>query len=221
MEDMQSTISARTQMTYQQVRAGSVLPGEVLEVIEHLPREAFVPAAWRQAAYADLAIPLGHGQHMLTPTVVGRILQAITLRRTDTVLEIGTGSGYLSACLARLAAQVQSLEIDPQLAAQARENLQAVGIGNVHVDAADAFQWQPAMPSYDVVVITGSLPVYDARFEALLRPTGRLFVAVGTAPVMEAQLVRRLAGGGRDLHSLFETELDPLQNAAAVAQFKF
>jgi protein-L-isoaspartate(D-aspartate) O-methyltransferase len=218
---MQNAATARMQMTYQQVRAGSVLPSEVLEVIGQLPREAFVPTAWRDAAYSDVAIPLGHGQHMLTPTVIGRLLQAITVRPTDTVLEIGTGSGYLTACLARLAAQVQSLEIQSEFAAKARQALQSVGIGNVHVDVADAFNWQPVMPSYDIVVITGSLPLYDARFETLLKPLGRLFVTVGAAPVMEAQLVRNLPGGGRDLHSLFETELDPLQNAAHAAAFKF
>ncbi len=108
-------------MTYQQVRAWSVLPPETLAVFEQLPREIFVPVASLGAAYADLAIPLGHGQHMLTPTVVGRLLQAVTVGRGDHVLEIGTGSGYLTACLALLGAQVQSLEIQPELAHQARK----------------------------------------------------------------------------------------------------
>jgi protein-L-isoaspartate(D-aspartate) O-methyltransferase len=207
-------------MTYQQVRASSVLPPETLAVFEQLPREIFVPQAAQGAAYGDLAIPLGHGQHMLPPTVVGRILQAVTVRRQDQVLEIGSGSGYLTACLALLATQVRSLEIRPELAHHARQNLKAAGIGNATVEEADAYAWQPAAPGYDVVVITGSLPVYDARFESLLNPGGRLFVVSGQAPVMEARLIRLLSSG-RDVHSLFETVIDPLTHAAAPSHFVF
>jgi protein-L-isoaspartate(D-aspartate) O-methyltransferase len=208
-------------MTYQQVRAWSVLPQETLAVFEQLPREIFVPAASAGAAYGDFAIPLGHGQHMLTPTVAGRILQAVTVRRSDQVLEIGTGSGYLTACLAMLGAQVTSLEIQPELAHQARLNLKAAGIGNAQVEEADAFHWQPAAPGYDVVVLTGSLPVYDPRFESLLKPGGRLFAVAGQAPVMEAQLVRLNSSKVRDLHSLFETVIDPLTHAATPSHFVF
>jgi protein-L-isoaspartate(D-aspartate) O-methyltransferase len=217
---MQTGTSPRSQMTYQQVRASAVLPPETLAVFEQLPREIFVPEASQGAAYGDLAIPLGHGQHMLPPTVVGRILQAVTVHRADQVLEIGTGSGYLTACLALLGAQVRSLEIRPELAFQARQNLKAAGIGNAIVEEADAFEWQPAAPGYDVVVITGSLPVYDPRFESMLNPGGRLFVVSGQAPVMEAQLVR-LLNSGRDVHSLFETVIDPLTHAAAPSHFVF
>ncbi len=218
---MQTSTPSRTQMTYQQVRAWSVLPPETLAVFEQLPREIFVPVASLGAAYADLAIPLGHGQHMLTPTVVGRLLQAVTVGRGDHVLEIGTGSGYLTACLALLGAQVQSLEIQPELAHQARENLKAAGIGNAQVEDADVFSWQPAAPGYDVVILTGSLPVYDARFESLLKPGGRLFVVAGLAPVMEAQLVRLNSAKVRDVHSLFETVIDPLTHATMPSQFVF
>jgi protein-L-isoaspartate(D-aspartate) O-methyltransferase len=218
---MPPNAAARTQMTYQQVRAWSVLPPEVLAVFEQLPREGFVPAAWRGAAYGDLAIPLGEGQHMLTPTVVGRVLQAVTVRRTDRVLEIGTGSGYLTACLALLGKQVTSLEIRPEFAHRARQNLRAAGVGNAQVEEADAFSWQPSAPGFDVVVITGSMPVYDARFEALLAPGGRLFAVSGTAPVMEARLIRLTGGKGRDVHSLFETVIDPLSHAATTSSFEF
>jgi protein-L-isoaspartate(D-aspartate) O-methyltransferase len=218
---MQTSSFARSQMTFQQVRAWSVLPQETLAVFEQLPREIFVPAAHAGSAYGDLAIPLGYGQHMLTPTLVGRILQAVTVRRSDQVLEIGTGSGYLTACLALLGAQVQSLEIQPELAHQARQNLKAAGIGNATVEEADAFHWQPAAPGYDVVVLTGSLPVYDARFESLLRPGGRLFVVSGQAPVMEAQLVRLNSAKVRDVHSLFETVIDPLTHATTPSHFVF
>jgi len=219
---MQTSSLARTQMIYQQVRAWSVLPPEVLAVFERLAREDFVPGAWRGAAYGDLPIPLDEGQHMLTPTVVGRILQAVTPQRADRVLEIGTGSGYLTACLALLSANVHSLELRPALARQARTHLRQAGIGNAQVEEADAFAWQPGAPGFDVVVVTGSLPVYDPRFESLLRPGGRLFVVSGTEPVMEARLVRlNTATGTREEHSLFETVIDPLTHAATPSRFVF
>lgn len=218
---MITSAAARTQMTYQQIRAWSVLPPETLAVFEQLRREDFAPEAWRGAAYGDLAIPLGDGQHMLTPTVVGAIIRALSPQRGDAILEIGTGSGYLTACLALLGASVHSLEIRPALARQARINLQQAGIGNATIEEADAFGWQPAAPGYDVVAITGSLPVYDPRFESLLKPGGRLFVVTGEAPVMEARLVRLNARGQRDQSSLFETLIDPLDHAPVRHGFEF
>lgn len=212
---------ARTQMTYQQVRAWSVLSPETLAVFEQLPREQFVPDGWRGAAYGDLAIPLGHGQHMLTPTLVGRILQAVAVERGNRILEIGTGSGYVSACLALLGAQVHSVEIHDDIARQARSNLAGAGIGNVQVEEADAFAWTAAAPGYDVIVVTGAMPVYDARFEALLRPGGRLFAIHGVAPVMEARLVRLTDGGQREERSLFETVVDPLVHTVRPDPFVF
>jgi protein-L-isoaspartate(D-aspartate) O-methyltransferase len=218
---MTTSSLARTQMTYQQIRAWSVLPPQTLAVFEQLAREDFVPPEWRGAAYADFAIPLADGQHMLTPTVVGRIVQALSPTRADSILEIGTGSGYLTACLALLGGSVHSLEIRPQLARQARVNLKHAGIGNAAVEEADAFSWQPAAPGYDVVVFTGALPVYDARFEALLRPGGRLFAVTGATPVMDARLVRLTAQRQREESSLFETVIDPLDHAATIRQFVF
>jgi protein-L-isoaspartate(D-aspartate) O-methyltransferase len=215
------TALARNQMTYQQVRAASVLPPEVLAVFEQLDRARFVPADWQGAAYADFEIPLADVQHMLTPTVAGRILQAVTVRRSDSILEVGTGSGYLTACLALLGKRVHSLEIRPQLARQARINLEAAGIGNAEVEDGDVFGWRPAAPAYDVVVLTGSLPVYDPRFESLLAPGGRLFVVTGHAPVMEARLLRKDNDKLRDVHSLFETVIDPLTHAGDVSRFVF
>jgi protein-L-isoaspartate(D-aspartate) O-methyltransferase len=154
---MTSIDQARTQMAYQQIRAWKVLTPEALAVFEQMPRELFVPERWRGAAYADMAIPLGEGQHMLTPTVAGAIVRALDPKRTDSVLEIGTGSGYVTACLARLSAGVHSLEIRPSLARQARINLQAAGVGNATVEEADAFSWQPASPGWDVIAINGSM----------------------------------------------------------------
>lgn len=207
-------------MTTQQVRAWSVLAPEVLDVFERLPRERFVPPAWRGAAYGDFPIPLGFGQHMHTPSVAGRTLQAVAVRPTDHVLEIGTGSGYLTAALALLATQVHSLEIRPELATQARTNLQAAGIANAEVEDADAFNWAGS-PRFDVIVLGGSLPTYDARFEAWLKPGGRLFGVIGEEPVMEAVLVRLDPAGKRSSHGLFETVIDTLTHPRAAAQFDF
>jgi protein-L-isoaspartate(D-aspartate) O-methyltransferase len=218
---MSFQLNARTQMTYQQVRAWNVLAPEVLDVFERLPRERFVPEAWRNAAYGDFPIPLGDGQHMLRPSVAGRLLQASALRTGDRVLEIGTGSGYLTACLALLAAQVTSLEIRGPLAQRARQNLLSAGIGNAEVEEADAFAWNGGAARFDVVILTGSLPSYDSRFETFLRPGGRLLAITGEEPVMEAVLVRLDSAGKRSSQGLFETVVEPLTHAQSVPGFSF
>ena len=218
---MPSQLNARTQMTYQQVRAWNVLAPEILDVFERLPRERFAPEAWANAAYGDLPIPLGEGQHMLRPSVAGRLLQSTAPRLGDRVLEIGTGSGYLTACLALLATHVTSLEIRPALAQRARQNLLSAGIANVEVEEADAFAWDGGAARFDVVILTGSLPSYDNRFEKLLRPGGRLLAIVGEAPVMEAVLVRLDSAGQRSSQGLFETVVEPLTHALPVPRFSF
>jgi protein-L-isoaspartate(D-aspartate) O-methyltransferase len=218
---MLPTADAREQMTYQQVRAWSALPPESLAVFDRLPREQFVPVAWQRLAYADLPVPLAHGQHMLRPSVVGRIVQAVAIQRGDLALEIGTGSGYVSACLSLLGAKVLSLEIHADIAEQARHNLRAAGLGDVQVEQADAFSLQMTGPRHDVIVLTGSMPVYDPRFEALLQPGGRLFAVVGREPIMEARLVALDAQGKRTVHSLFETATDTLLHAPDPAVFSF
>jgi protein-L-isoaspartate(D-aspartate) O-methyltransferase len=217
---MPHTATARNQMTYQQVRAWSALGPVALAVFERLSREEFVPADHKRVAYADMPIPLPHGQHMLTPSVVGRILQAVAPKPTDQVLEIGTGSGYVTSCLALLSAQVRSIEIQDDLARQARLNLRAAGIGNAEVQEADAFTLNDSAPRYNVIVITGSMPIYDARFESQLRAGGRLFVILGDGPAMDARLIT-LESGQRQSHSLFETVCDPLINAPRTEQFRF
>ncbi|MEO8306728.1 MAG: protein-L-isoaspartate O-methyltransferase [Pseudomonadota bacterium] len=218
---MLPSADAREQMTYQQVRAWSALPPKELAVFDRLSREQFVPAAWQRLAYADMAVPLAHGQHMLRPSVVGRIVQAVGIQQGDLALEIGTGSGYVSACLSLLGAKVLSLEVHADLAEQARHNLRVAGLGDVQVEHADAFALPASGPRYDVIALTGSMPVYDPRFEALLRPGGRLFVLVGREPIMEARLVTLDAQGQRAVHSLFETSADRLLHAPDPAVFSF
>jgi protein-L-isoaspartate(D-aspartate) O-methyltransferase len=212
--------AARRQMIEQQVRAWQVLDLKVLEAMERVPREEFAPPAYRELAFADLNVPLGHGQSMLTPKLEGRMLQALELQPDDAVLEVGTGSGYFAACLGALARAVRSIEIHPDLAAAACANLARVGAHNVTVEVADAFALgDPGR--YDAVVLTGSLPLYDARFEQWLAAGGRLFVVVGQGPVMEAQRISRSAPGDLRRESLFETVMDPLVHAAEPPRFVF
>jgi len=211
---------ARRQMIEQQVRAWSVLDERVLGAMAQVRRELFVPAGFRELAFADTSIPLGHGQSMLAPKVEGRILQALELTDADDVLEVGTGSGFLAACIARLAGHVRSLEIFPDLSARAIENLRAAGISGVGVEALDAITLTEKA-RYDAIAVTGSMPVYDERFQQALKIGGRLFVVLGDPPVMEAQLVRRLADDQWVRESLFETSLEPLVNAPQPPRFLF
>lgn len=214
-----NTEAARTQMVTQQVRAWAVLDPGVLGVLAEVPRERFVPAAYQGLAFADTAIPLPGGRRMLTPQMAGRILQALKVTGDDDVLEIGTGSGFLTACLGRLGKRVTSLEIDPALADAARHRLAEFDATNCEVVTQDAFTWQPPR-SYDVIAVTGSLPVFDPRFQEWLAPGGRLLVTVGEAPAMEVMLIRR-SESGFSRTSLFETELAPLENAPRPEPFRF
>jgi protein-L-isoaspartate(D-aspartate) O-methyltransferase len=212
--------TARRQMIEQQVRAWEVLDLKVLEAMERVRREEFTPVAFRDLAFADMSVPLGHGQHMLAPKLEGRILQSLELKPDDAVLEIGTGSGYFAACLGALARSVTSIEIHPDLAASARANLARNNAHNVSVETADAFAYADAT-RYDAVVLTGSLPVYDARFEQWLAVGGRLFVVVGQGPVMEARRMTLNSPGELLLEGLFETVVDPLVHAAEPPKFVF
>jgi protein-L-isoaspartate(D-aspartate) O-methyltransferase len=211
---------ARRQMIEQQVRAWAVLDPAVLETMARMPREQFAPPACRELAFADMNLPLGHGQHMLTPKLEGRILQALALGPDDTVLEVGTGSGYFAACLGALARSVISLELYPDLADTARTNLARAGVRNVTVETADAFA-RTDLGRHDVIVLSGSLPLYDARFEQALAEGGRLFAVVGQGHVMDAQLITREPGGRWLRDSLFETVVDPLVHAAEPPRFVF
>jgi protein-L-isoaspartate(D-aspartate) O-methyltransferase len=203
---------ARRQMLSQQIRTWDVLDARVLETLRELPRESFVPESDRDLAFADTEVPLAHGQCMMAPKVEARLLQELAIEPTDAALEIGTGSGYLAACLGRLAESVISLEIFADLSEAAGERLERSGIRNVSIRDEDATQ--AAFDSgFDIIAITASLPEHSERFIQLLNPEGRLFVVIGRPPIMEAVLVRKHADGSWTEKSLFETFLTPMINA--------
>ena len=210
----------RETMVEQQVRPWEVLDPRVLDTLVTVPREQYVPEALRALAYTDMELPLGNGESMLKPVVEGRALQALLPQANESVLEIGTGSGYLTACLAHLAREVVSLEIHPELADAARARLDAAGLGsNVRIDAVDALSWETDR-RFDVICVTGAVSTVPARFLQWLRPGGRLFVVQGASPVMEAVLHIADVNGAR-IESLFETDLPYLVGAAPAPQFVF
>lgn len=210
---------ARETMVEQQVRPWDVLDMRVLDVLSTLPREAFVGDSYRALAYADIELPIGHGERMMKPVLEGRTLQALALDPGDEVLEIGTGSGFLAACLGRLARDVVSLERHADFVDAARARLQAQGIANVAVETADAFAWDSDR-RFDAICVTGAVATLPSRFLQWLRPGGRLFVVQGRSPVMSAVLVHNEPGGMRT-ESLFETDLAYLAGAAPVPAFDF
>jgi protein-L-isoaspartate(D-aspartate) O-methyltransferase len=211
---------ARRQMIEQQVRAWEVLDLKVLDVLSHVRREDFVPPTLQDLAFADTSVPLPHGQSMLPPKLEGRILQSLEVTPDDRVLEVGTGSGFFATCLGRLGRTVRSIDIFPDLVEEAREKLRAAGAHNVTVETADAMQLD-VRDAYDAIALTGSLPIYDPRFEQALAVGGRLFVVVGTGPMMEARLITRVGVDEWRRQSLFETAMDPLIHAATPPKFVF
>jgi protein-L-isoaspartate(D-aspartate) O-methyltransferase len=213
------TLFARQQMVDQQVRTWEVLDPAVLAALAAVPREAFVPAAYEALAFADASIPIGFGQTMLAPKLQGRILQALGIEASDAALEIGTGTGYLCACMEQLAGSVRSMELHAELADIARANLRAMAC-TANVEVRDAFDAAP-LGEFNAIAVTASLPVYDRRFEQALRIGGRLFVVVGVAPVMDALLVRRMSETQWVRESLFETVLDKLIGAPGPDGFVF
>jgi protein-L-isoaspartate(D-aspartate) O-methyltransferase len=211
---------AREMMVEQQVRPWDVLDARVLGVLATLPREKFVPEIHRALAYADVEIPLGHGQKMMKPVVEGRTLQALLLQDGDEVLEIGTGGGYLAACMGALAREVVSLEIQPELAARARQQLDASVLGgNVRIENVDALHYATDR-RFDAICVTAAVTEIPSLFLQWLRPGGRRFAVRGRSPVMEAVLVHNEVNGPR-IESLFETDVPYLAGAAPAPQFVF
>ena len=212
---------ARFNMIEQQIRPWEVLDPQVLDLLFVVKREDFVPSAYRSLAFADMEIPLGHGQVMLAPRVEARLLQEIGVKKTDRVLEIGTGSGYMAALLAARAEHVVSLERVPELAETARRNMERAGITNVTVEVGDGPGGWPQRGPYDVIVLSGSVPNLPSELLKQLRLGGRLVAIVGEAPVMEAVLVTCTAEGVYNTVNLFETVVPALAGFSPRNHFEF
>jgi protein-L-isoaspartate(D-aspartate) O-methyltransferase len=211
---------ARSNMVEQQIRTWEVLDQDVLDLLYLVPREQFVPAEHRALAFSDLEIPLGQGERMWQPKLEARVLQELNVRKSDRVLEVGTGSGYLTALLAHRCAQICSVEINPALAGFGRGNLERHGADNVLLETGDAARGWAKHAPYDVIVLTGSTPVLPRALLEQLAPGGRLFAVVGEAPAMAARLVLATEAGHRAT-DLFETVIRPLANAERSSRFKF
>lgn len=212
---------ARYNMVEQQIRTWDVLDQDVLDLLFKVRREDFVPQAHRALAFVDMEIPLGHGQSMWTPKLEARVIQELTLRPSDRVLEIGTGSGYLTALLATLAADVVSVDIVPEFIAAATQKLRAYGFDNVALHPDDAARDWPDASGFDVIVLTGSTPLLSDAFRRRLKTGGRMFAITGEAPVMQAELITCIAPGASRSVVLFETCVAPLLNAPQPAAFVF
>ena len=212
---------ARTNMVEQQIRTWEVLDQEVLDLLYVVPREEFVPEKLRSLAFSELELPIGEGERMWQPKMEARVLQELALRKSDRVLEVGTGSGYLTALMAHRAAQVVSVEVKPALAAFGRANLERHGVDNVVLEIGDAARGWDRHAAYDAIVLTGSTPVLARPFLEQLNPGGRLFAVVGEAPAMSARLVTCTAPGAWHSVDLFETVIRPLANAEQPPRFRF
>jgi protein-L-isoaspartate(D-aspartate) O-methyltransferase len=212
---------ARFNMVEQQIRPWEVLDSRVLAVLENIHREDFVPVRYRKLAFADLAIPLDCGQVMMRPKIEARMLQALDLAEGETVLEIGTGSGFVTACLAALANRVVSVEIFRELHEEAALKLKDKKIRNAELFIGDVMKgWQPEQ-AHDVVVVTGSVPDVPEQFLGWVNPGGRLFAITGESPAMEARLLKRLDATEWSGESLLETDLPRLINAEQAPEFEF
>ncbi|MEN8205309.1 MAG: protein-L-isoaspartate O-methyltransferase [Pseudomonadota bacterium] len=212
---------ARFNMIEQQIRPWDVLDQQVLDTMNTIPREHFVPERYRSLAFADTNIPLGHEQVMMAPRLEGRLLQALAITPGDRILEVGTGSGYLTACLASLGQQVTSFDIMPDFTAAAGDALQGKEISNVSLHTADVANGIDSDDRYDAVAITGSLPVLQRQFHNNLSIGGRLFIITGSLPVMEAWLITRIDENNWASESLLETCIPPLLNATTAQDFIF
>ena len=212
---------ARFNMVEQQIRTWEVLDPTVLDLLFEVKREEFVPEAHRGIAFADLEVPLGHGEAMLAPKVEARILQELAIQPHETVYEVGTGSGYLTALLARRARHVTSAEIHPDLSRRAGTNLKRAGIANVTLLEGDGARAPLAESAFDVIVIGGSMPLLPQAFLDRLGVGGRLFAVLGDPPAMKAVVVRQPVAGSYQHTEIFETSVKPLVNAPQPSRFRF
>ncbi|MCX7179305.1 MAG: protein-L-isoaspartate O-methyltransferase [Proteobacteria bacterium] len=212
---------ARFNMIEQQIRPWEVLDQDVLDLLFVVKREEFVPLAYRQLAFADIEIPLGHAACMFAPKMEAHALQALRIRKHEKVLEIGTGSGYMAALLAAHAEHVWSVDIVPELTKAAHATTKRLGINNVTLETGDAARGWKSHAPYDVIMVSGSLPIMPPELLAQLKVGGRMFVITGEAPVMNAQLITRTTEETFQNTSLFETMATALINAPQPERFAF
>lgn len=212
---------ARFNMVEQQIRPWNVLDSQVLDLLLRVPREDYVPEQYRALAFADMEIPLGHGEKMAQPKLEARMLQELGIASSDRILEVGTGSGYMTALLASLGSHVYSVDIIPEFTQSAAAKLAAHGITNVTLETGDAARGWDKHGPYDVIVLTGSVPVLPEAFQKSLTPGGRLLAVVGESPVMEARLVTHVSAGAYNSIGLFETCIASLKNAPQPERFVF
>ncbi|MCU7890859.1 MAG: protein-L-isoaspartate O-methyltransferase [Candidatus Thiodiazotropha sp. (ex Ustalcina ferruginea)] len=214
---------ARFNMVEQQLRPWEVIDPRVLSLMESLPREHFAPENYQDLAYADIEVPIGQGQHMLFPRIEARLMQSLNILPTDKVLEVGTGSGYLTACLASLSQHVVSIDLHNDFIDSAALKLEQQGIKNVTLKSGDALTDPLEEGPFDAIAVTGSVPTSEQaeRFRQQLAVGGRLFVIIGNPPVMECMLITRHTEKIFQEESIFETELAPLINAPAPVAFEF
>lgn len=212
---------ARFNMVEQQIRPWEVLDQRVLDLLFRVHREDFVPPQYRALAFVDMEIPIGHGEKMLSPKMEARMVQELALNPRERVLEVGTGSGYMTALLASLGGHVYSVDIVPEFTSSARAKLAAHGFANVTLETGDAARGWDRHAPYDAIVITGSLPVLPPAFPKSLQPGGRLIAVVGEPPVMEAQIITCVAAGAFNTTGLFETCIASLKNAPQPERFVF
>lgn len=217
---MNNMEQARFNMIEQQIRPWDVSDAQVLNLLSVVKREQFVPASRQSLAFMDMEIPLGFGAFMWQPKLEARVLHELHIQKLERVLEVGTGSGYLTALLSRLAAQVASVEIVPELSAQAAHTLAAHDFDNIQLEVGDAANSWGSI-KYDVIVLTGSVPAHPKAFLQQLNMGGRLFAIVGDAPAMQAKVITRLANEVFESVTLFETNVAPLQNAPQPQRFVF
>ncbi len=211
---------ARFNMIEQQIRPWNVADDDVLNIMKQIPREHFVPDNYKSLAFADIQAPLANGQQMMEPKIEARMLQALQINPGDKVLEVGTGSGYITACLDWLSDEVTSIEIHEQLSQLARQHLESIGISDVNLVVGDVFATAPDQ-KYDAIAVTGSLPTSSDYFEKMLAVGGRLFQIVGAGPASTAQLVTQVRDGAFRRQNLFETEIAALENAPQAEAFVF
>src|SRR3954469_13975783 len=219
-ELLMQTEFARVQMITQQIRAWDVLDDRVLDAMRRTPREFFVPERYAELAFADTDIPLTGGRHMLPPKIVGRLLQALNAAPGMRALVVGCGTGYVPACLSAMGASVRAIEIQPELAQAARRNLKRAGFGQGEVVTGDTFNLDMGS-DYALIAVCGALPLYDERFARALAVGGRLFVVVGDRLPQEALRVTRISENEWSSEGLFETSIDPLENARRPGPFQF